>query len=319
MNSLTDYGLTTYIQSNGLPAETTGRIIKQTNYTFTVVTMDGVIDQVKQKRTKKEKKKHAAKETYVIGDYVSIYKEAEHTFIKGHHLRKNVLSKQVSQEKKSHKHNAFKQLIASNIDKTFITIASDQRFTLGKLERYLMTFTIPGAELVVLITKADNKEQTYYLQKLIESSDLDVVPKLVSIYDETSIEKIQAELEMGCTAILLGASGTGKSTLINQLLGKPMERTNGVRTDGKGKHTTTHSSLIALPGGAYLIDTPGFKSIAPTKEVSDLHFEDILELAKYCKFRDCSHKSEPHCAVKQAIETGTLSQRQLTRYHTFVK
>lgn len=315
IHSFIDYGLSAFIQSNDLEKNSRiGRIIKKTNHTFSVVTIDGVIDQVKQKRTKKEKKKNASKETYAVGDYVTIIRQAEHFFIDKYFERKNVLSKVESPAKKDFHHKEAEQLLASNIDEVFVTLATDQRFTLSKLERYLMTFSIPKAQLTVLITKADYHEQADYLMKQIKASELEVEMYPISIYEEKSINYIREKLSSHSTGVLLGASGTGKSTLINHLINRQEERTDDVRRDGKGKHTTTYSTLVAVPTGGYLIDTPGFKAIAATKKVKETYFEDIIELARYCKFRDCKHQSEPQCAVKAAVEKGTLNKQRLESY-----
>lgn len=320
MEKIETYGLLDYIESQGLiDTKSIGRIIKQTNNTFTVATTDGLINHVKQMRTKKEKKKNHAKNTFVIGDFVRFEKIEEHYFLIDYFKRKNVVSKADSQAKKSYRQQFTEQLMAANIDHVFITISADQRFTLSKLERYILTFSIPHASLDILITKSDYKEQAHYLIKQIEASDLNYPVLKLSMYDEESVEIIRNKITKQSTAIVLGASGAGKSTLINQLIGKEDELTGVVRSDGKGKHTTTYSSLIALPqSGGYIVDTPGIKSIATTKKNSVNVFDDINELSKSCKFRDCQHKTEPKCAVKQAVINGKLSKEQLERYHKYM-
>lgn len=103
------------------------------------------------------------------------------------------------------------------------------------------------------------------------------------------------------------------------MIGDTEEKTGAVRRDGKGKHTTTYSTLIALPESeSYIIDTPGIKSISTTKKINESLFEEIIDLSRNCKFRDCQHKTEPNCAVKRAVENDEISIVQLERYHKYL-
>jgi ribosome biogenesis GTPase len=138
----------------------------------------------------------------------------------------------------------------------------------------------------------------------------------INAKDATSVAPLLAHLRAGDTAVLVGSSGAGKSTLTNTLLGVEKMKTGEVReSDDRGRHTTTHRALIALPSGACLIDTPGMRELKPTGEeaVAD-SFADVEELAIRCKFRDCRHASEPGCAVRAAIEAGTLSYERFASY-----
>lgn len=313
------FGISRFVEGRQLNADSKiGRIIKQTNHTFTVATMDGVLEQVKQKRIKKEKKKNSFNNTFVVGDFIIIEKVKEHYFLVKYFERNNIVSKAESKSKKSFREQTVEQIMAANIDHVFITISADQRFTLSKIERYILTFTIPNANLDILITKADYKEQAHYLIKQIEASDFNEEVYNISIYDQTTINQIKNKMTENSTSILLGASGAGKPTLINKIIGENEEKTGAVRSDGKGKHTTTYSSLVPIPGRhAYIIDTPGIKSISTTKEIKNKTFDDILDLSKNCKFRNCNHDTEPYCAVKQAVENGSLSREKLERYHKY--
>lgn len=313
------YGILGYVKEQGLAgANNIGRIIKQTNNTYTIATLNGIIEQVKQKRTKKEKKKKQIKHDFVIGDYVRFEKIEEHYFLIDYFERKNVVSKADSQAKKSYRKQTTEQLMAANIDHVFITISADQRFTLSKLERYILTFSVPDATLDILITKADYKEQAHYLTKQIEASDLNYPVLKLSMHDGESIEALRDKMTAESTSIVLGASGAGKSTLINQLIGDSDERTGEVRSDGKGKHTTTYSSLVVLPNGSgYIVDTPGIKSIATTQKNHVNLFEDIVALSRECKFRDCKHQTEPGCAVKKAVEKDIISKQSLDRFKKY--
>lgn len=204
MHKKKDYGLTTFITNKNIKGiNNIGRIIKQTNHTYTVVTHTKIIEHVKQNRTKKEKKN--LNSPYVVGDYVRIIKKEEHFFLETIFDRKNVLTKSESKAKKSYRKQIVEQLVASNIDHVFITISTDQRFTLSKLERYILTFTVPDATIDILITKSDYEEQANYLESYIRASELNVDIYIISIYNEDSINQIRKKIMPDSTSVLLGA------------------------------------------------------------------------------------------------------------------
>jgi ribosome biogenesis GTPase len=139
---------------------------------------------------------------------------------------------------------------------------------------------------------------------------------LVSALDGRGVERLRERVEPGATAVLLGSSGVGKSTLANRLLGRELQRTGEVRSDdGRGRHTTTERELLPLPGGGLLIDTPGMRELGLWADADggseDTGFADIDALATSCHFRDCTHREEPGCAVQSAIDHGTLSRERL--------
>jgi ribosome biogenesis GTPase len=140
----------------------------------------------------------------------------------------------------------------------------------------------------------------------------------ISNVSGAGLDALRSHLGPGVTAALLGSSGVGKSTLVNTLLGEELLETREIRDDGKGRHTTTRRELVQLPGGALVIDTPGMREIQlwVADEGLEEAFEDVTELFGRCRFSDCGHESEPGCAVKAAIEDGSLS---LERWESYLK
>lgn len=210
------------------------------------------------------------------------------------------------------------QVIAANIDTVFIVCGLDDDFNPRRIERYRLLVGGGGAEPVVVLTKADrDADVPGAIAALVELAAQDVAVRAVNAKDPHSVAALQAWLGPGRTAVLVGSSGAGKSTLTNTLLGVEKMRTGEVReSDSRGRHTTTHRALIALPGGACLIDTPGMRELKPTGEedLSEGGFADIEALAGECRFRDCSHRSEPGCAVRAAIAAGALDPARLANY-----
>ena len=203
------------------------------------------------------------------------------------------------------------QVIAANLDLVFICMALNGDFNLRRLERYLSLVFESGAKPVVLLTKADLCESVEEKLKALAPSIAEVkVISVSNLYDE-GYEEVRALLLPGVTAAFIGSSGVGKSTLINRLLGSTVLATKAIRDDDKGRHTTTHRELFLLPEGGIVIDTPGMRELALENADVDAAFADIATLSANCRFRDCEHQSEPGCAVRKALEEGTLTQARL--------
>jgi ribosome biogenesis GTPase len=154
--------------------------------------------------------------------------------------------------------------------------------------------------------------------KLAEAEAVAVgVPVLpVSNVTGEGLDAVRALLQPAKTFVLLGSSGTGKSTLANRLAGRTVMEIGGLRNDGRGRHTTRHRQLLMMPGGAILIDTPGLRELQIWEGDLDSAFADIAELAAQCRFNDCAHSSEPDCAVREALESGELDP---DRWQNYVK
>lgn len=218
------------------------------------------------------------------------------------------------------------QIVAANLDVVFVTSALNRDFNPRRIERYLAIVWESGARPVVLLNKSDlrSADEAAALAFEIESIAPGVPVHLVSAPDPANpgLAAIRTHLLTGETAAFIGSSGVGKSTLINALVGISALATQPTReSDDRGRHTTTSRQMIFLPGSAssgannsgIVIDTPGMRELQlwNTSEGVGQTFDDITSLASNCKFRDCTHKGEPGCAVESAIASGELDQARL--------
>jgi ribosome biogenesis GTPase / thiamine phosphate phosphatase len=211
------------------------------------------------------------------------------------------------------------QVLAANVDAVFLVSGLDYDFNLRRIERYLVLAGESGARPIIVLNKADLCDDINERIKEVESIATDVpIVAMSALYDQ-GLEAFEKHLPGKSTAVLLGSSGVGKSTIINHLMGKEIQTTRGVReNDSHGRHTTTHRELMMLGWGAMLIDTPGLRELQLWGEAQSVQdtFQDVAELATACRFTDCSHGSEPGCAVSQALQDGYLDQG---RYESYIK
>src|SRR5690606_10254598 len=191
-----------------------------------------------------------------------------------------------------------------------------------RIERYLLLVQGSGAGAVVVLTKADkalaeNPDAVAdALHALADTAASGTAVVAVNSKDADTLRALAPWLQPGRSIVLVGSSGAGKSTLTNTLLGTERMKTGEVReSDARGRHTTTHRALIPMPSGACLIDTPGMRELKPTGEEDvEQNFTDIEALAEQCKFRDCRHDKDPGCAVRAAIQAGTLDASRYANY-----
>jgi ribosome biogenesis GTPase len=209
------------------------------------------------------------------------------------------------------------QTLAANVDVAFIVSSLGPDLEPRRIERYLVTVWESGASPEIVLTKADRLDDPWEMVASVEAVAIGVPVHVVSAVSGYGLEALRARLSPGETAVLIGSSGVGKSTLVNRWAGRELMATNETRADDdEGRHTTTHRELIVLPGGGVVIDTPGIRELQLWDGGVEEAFADVEELARRCRFSDCSHNSEPGCAVKAALVSGELLRE---RYASWVK
>lgn len=249
----------------------------------------------------------------VAGDWVAVRLRPGEAAATIHHVlpRASVFTRRASGP------GGGQQVVAANVDLVLLTASLNADLNLRRLERYLATAWESGAQPAIVLTKADLCAEAETLIAEVETIAFGVPVYPVSAVTGQGIGALAALLAPGHTAVLLGSSGVGKSTLVNALAGEELMDTGGVREDdARGRHTTTHRELILLPSGALILDTPGMRELGLWQADEGLAatFGDIEALASGCRFRDCSHKGEPGCAVREAMDLGDLDEGRFRSY-----
>jgi ribosome biogenesis GTPase len=209
------------------------------------------------------------------------------------------------------------QIVAANIDTVFLVAGLDGDFNPRRIERYLLVATESGASPVIVLNKADLVSDPAVVEREVRALAPGMPVHAVTSREGESVDVLRHYLGHGETGALLGSSGVGKSTIVNRLVGFDLLRTRDVRiADSRGRHTSTSRQMVLLPGGGILIDTPGMRELQlwDTGEAFGAAFADIDALADRCRFRDCRHRTEPGCAVRGAVEEGTLAPGRLESF-----
>lgn len=214
------------------------------------------------------------------------------------------------------------QIIAANIDKALIISGLDEDFNPRRIERYLVLTAESGAEPVIVLNKTDLCDDLPDVLAGVNALAGGAPVLVTSVKQNTGLDQLASMIREGQTGTLLGSSGVGKSSIVNHLLGSERMATAEVReSDSKGRHATTHRELVLLPTGGMLIDTPGMRELQLWGETSTANdsFDDIEELVLACKFTNCRHETEPGCAVRAALEAGTLDPGRFASYQKLQK
>jgi ribosome biogenesis GTPase / thiamine phosphate phosphatase len=314
--SLEDYGWCTFyadsleaLRREELEGLEPGRVLLASGGTFRLATESGELLAQLSGRFR-----HRSSSLPAVGDWVAFHSSTSRIH--------SLLERRTKLSRKAPGRKTAEQVVAANVDRVAAVMGLDSDFNPRRLERFLATIWESGAEPIVLLTKLDLCPEPAEEIREVEEVSPGVKVLALSSLDGSGVEEAGSLFRPRETAVLVGSSGVGKSTLINRLMQRQVQRTSAVRvSDERGRHTTSHRELFVLPGGALLIDNPGVREIQlfGGEESLERAFSDVTALAEQCRFGDCTHRGEPDCAVLSAVRSGALSTERLESFRSLGK
>jgi len=293
------------------PELVSGRVISVHRTQYEIITEEGmIIGEITGNRLKDEN----VYSKPVVGDWLVV------TLGEGDNgnLIESILKRSTILERRRAHSEVEVQIMASNVDTAVIVQSLAQDFNVNRLERVLVQLTDTGIKPLIVLNKVDLIDDLSIIHREMKSISSDVPVIYSSFETGQGLSEIHDFLKPNETVIFIGSSGVGKSSIINTMLDETLEQKTGTVSDysGKGKHTTTARRLFLLDNGVIVIDTPGTREFGLTvdDEILNQNFSIIEELSSQCKFRNCSHIKEPHCAIKNALASGELDQELLDNF-----
>lgn len=319
--TLNDLGFTElhekYLEENKLPDFTPGRVTQEHRERYIVSTGD---NEYEAEITGNMRFTASSRADFpAVGDWVAMK-----LYEPGMAIIHRILPRRTVLERQSVSGPGEKQIISANVDIAFIVQSIDANFSINRLERYMTVCNSSGIEPILVISKIDLAGEDLLSDaiNLLQSRHPDVRYILLDNFSQEGPGMVAGFMRRGLTYCVVGSSGTGKSTLINNLLGTNMLKTRSISgSTGKGRHTTEHRELFVLENGAIIIDTPGMRELGVTESSEAVRntFSDIHEISQKCRFPDCTHTGEKGCAVIEALEKGQIDGNSLENYRRLLR
>jgi len=319
--NLTDLGLTKelseYIKEQDLSGFTVGRVTQEHRERYIVCTGDE--DYEAEITGNLRFTANSRADFPAVGDWVYMT-----TYDSDQAIIHKILPRKSLLERQSVGKNGEKQIISANVDFAFIVQSIDNNFSINRLERYLAICYNSGIEPILVISKIDLSGETEIQNAIkdLETRERKVNYILLSNLTQSGLDQVLDIIQKGKTYCVVGSSGVGKSTMINNLLGKNLLRTREIsRSTNKGKHATEHRELFVIENGGIIIDTPGMRELGMTDNIEGIQttFQDIFNLALKCRLPDCKHVNEKGCAVTEALQKGTIDSDSLDNYRRMLR